>query len=156
MDNLDLNEIRLLYKHAADNSRKCEKLYDLLNAPEVEQYPILLGYKGATQAIRAKHSLFPHLKYSRFKEAIQIIERSIIKDDESVELRFLRFTIQSNSPALFNYKGKIKEDKQLITEALPHLSEDEGLTEAIATALLTSDTSTKADKELAKQYLSEE
>lgn len=156
MDDLDLNEIRILYKYAADNSRKCEKLYDLLNDPEVEQYPVLLGYKGAAQAIRAKHSLFPHLKYARFKEAMQIIERAIIKDDESIELRFLRFTIQSNSPALFNYKGKIKEDKQLITKALPHLSEDEGLTEAIATALLTSDTSTKVDKELAKQYLSDE
>jgi len=153
MQDIEINEVRLLYKNASKNSRKCDELYSKLDVKEVEQHPVLLGYKGAAQAIRAKHSFFPHLKYARFREAMQILDRAIIKDEHNVELRFLRFTIQSNSPAFFNYRGQIQEDKKIITEALPQITDDEGLIEAISTALLESDTATRADKDLAQEYL---
>ena len=153
MDEIDINEIRLLYKQASDNSRKCDELYKILDVKEVEQYPLFLGYKGAAQAIRAKHSLFPHLKYSRFREAMQILDRAVIKEENNVEIRFLRFTIQTNSPALFNYRGQIKEDKKMMIDALPQIHDDDGLIEVLATALFESDAVTSADKNLAKEYL---
>ncbi|OJJ22869.1 hypothetical protein BKI52_00525 [marine bacterium AO1-C] len=153
MQDIDINEVRLLYKQASKNRRKCDELYAKLDVKEVEQHPVFLGYKGAAQAIRAKHSIFPHLKYTRFRDAMSILDRAIIKDAHSAELRFLRFTIQTNSPAIFNYKGQIQEDKKMMTDALPQVQDDAGLIEVIATALLESDAVTNADKDLAKEYL---
>lgn len=150
---MNLNKIRQLYSQAAADSQVCEQLHAMLDdIVDLEQHPVLLGYQGATQAIRAKHAFFPHLKLSRFWEATHIIKRAIIKDEKNVELRFLRFTIQTNSPALLGYKENIEEDKQLITAALPQLK-DKGLVKAIATALLANNTSSQQDKELATKYL---
>ncbi len=153
MQDIDINEIRLLYKNASKNSRKCDELYQKLDFKEVEQHPIFLGYRGATQAIRAKHSFFPHLKYARFRDAMHILDRAIIKDEHSAELRFLRFTIQTNSPALFNYKGQIQEDKSIMTDTLSQTEADQDLIKVIATALFESDATTKAEKDLAKEHL---
>lgn len=150
---MTLDELRQLYEQAADSSSICDKLYKMLDNKETEQYPVLLGYKGAIQAIRAKHSFFPHIKLSRFLEGAAIIDRAIVKDGESLELRFLRFTIQANSPALLNYKGNLNEDKQLLTDGLALVQDDSGLVKAIATALLEAPITTKEDKALAKKYL---
>lgn len=150
---MKLDELRQLYKQAADSSSICDKLYKMLDNKETEQYPILLGYKGAVQAIRAKHSFFPHIKLSRFMEGASIIDRAVVKDSESLELRFLRFTIQANSPAFLNYKNNLDEDKQLLTGGLPLVGDDSGLITAIATALLDAQVTTQEDKALAEKYL---
>jgi hypothetical protein len=150
---MKLDELRQLYKQAADSSSVCDKLYKMLDNKETEQYPVLLGYKGAIQAIRAKHSFFPHVKLSRFMEGASIIDRAIVKDSESLEIRFLRFTIQANSPALLNYKSNLNEDMQLLTAGLPLVQDDPGLVTAIATALLEAQVTTKEDKALAEKYL---
>lgn len=150
---MKLDELRQLYKQAADNSSICDKLYKMLDNKETEQYPILLGYKGAVQAIRAKHSFLPHVKLSRFTEGASIIDRAIVKDSESLELRFLRFTIQANSPAFLNYRTNLDEDTQLLTDGLPLVGDDPGLVTAIATALLEAKVTTQEDKTLAEKYL---
>ncbi len=82
-----------------------------------------------------------------------IIDRAIVKDSESIELRFLRFTIQVNSPALLNYKRNISEDKQLLTKGLPLIEDDPGLVKAVATALQESQAATEEDRALAEKYL---
>ncbi|WP_299464805.1 hypothetical protein [uncultured Microscilla sp.] len=150
---MTLDELRQLYQQAADSSSVCDKLYKMLDNQQTEDYPVLLGYKGAVQAIRAKHSFLPHIKLSRFMDGAAIIDRAIVKDSESIELRFLRFTIQVNSPALLNYKRNISEDKQLLTKGLPLIEDDPGLVKAVATALQESQAATEEDRALAEKYL---
>ena len=46
-----------------------------------------------------------------FEEGKRLMETQIKRDPQSLELRFLRLSIQLNAPTLLGYSKNIKEDK---------------------------------------------
>lgn len=52
------------------------------------------------------------------------MERSIRPDAANLELRFLRFTIQTNSPSFLGYNDQIDLDRQFILKNVPRISDD--------------------------------
>lgn len=112
-----LVQIRSLYEKAPGGKPYCEELISLLK-PYDETTPLYFGYKGCAYMVMAKHIGSPFSKLSSFRKGKKMLEKAIGADDQNIELRFLRFTIQTNTPSLLGYSGQIKTDRLFLVQHL--------------------------------------
>ena len=142
---LSISRVRSLYKVAAEQQEAAEKMLDLL-APYDESSPVFLGYKASAQMLMAKYSGNPFKKLSHFNKGKEMFTSALKRDKNNVELRFLRFTVQSEAPGFLGYQDNLDEDKFLLLEQVPQLKDKE-LKEMIVNYLLTSKKLTANEKE---------
>jgi hypothetical protein len=109
-----INEVRIIYQKATASEKSCKELIDLLFPYTDKNNPLLFGYKGVATMLMAKHVFFPFSKLYYFNKGKKMLDRAIDADAENVELRFLRFTIQTNVPTFLGYSDNIKKDKVFI------------------------------------------
>jgi hypothetical protein len=103
--------VRSLFYEAASNRQAAQRFSQALSVVNNNSSPILLCYKGVATMIQAKHVVNPFSKLERFKNGKTMIEKSIKRDPDDLELRFLRFSIQSNLPGFLGYDEQITGDK---------------------------------------------
>ncbi|WP_026450844.1 hypothetical protein [Aequorivita capsosiphonis] len=110
----DLNEIRAEYPQAVESSEITTKLdVDLANVNATDN-PVLVAYKGAILTLTAKFSKGIKHKKEFFKEGVSLIEAAVKADDTNIEIRYLRLSVQENSPKFLGYHEDIEEDKEFI------------------------------------------
>lgn len=121
VSNLDVAEVRALYRKAVESEAEATSLYAKLQGVNENDDKVLVGYKGALTAITAKYEKEVKTKKERFKTGVSLIEYAVSQEPENVELRFIRLSIQQNSPKFLKYKKNISEDKALIFDNLENL-----------------------------------
>ncbi|WP_310394947.1 hypothetical protein [Hymenobacter sp.] len=111
--------LRRHYELAAADKTAGEKFYKLL-ADYNDRDALVLGYKAAAEAIRARDaSMFNKLTY--VQNAARTFEQAVGLDPVNPEIRFLRFSVESNLPAFLGLSKHVDEDKGLLlTAALSH------------------------------------
>jgi hypothetical protein len=111
--------LRRHYELAASDKAAGEKFYKLL-ADYKERDALVLGYKAASEAIRARDaSMFNKLTY--VQDAARTFEQAVSIDPQNPEIRFLRFSVESNLPAFLGLSKHVDEDKEmLLNAALSH------------------------------------
>ncbi len=117
--NKSLSEIRSLYHasiYSADQSKEIINYFD----SKPSSTPIELAYEGASRMVRAKHVFFPTEKLSTFQKGKTLVEEAIKKEPNSIEIRYLRFSIQLGSPSFLAYRSNLSEDRKFI---INHYSE---------------------------------
>ena len=112
----DLATLRSHYEQAAADKSAGEKFYKLMsNYQGNEALP--LAYKAASEAIRARDaSMFNKLTYAQ--AAARIFEQAAAADSNNAEVRFLRFSVESNIPAFLGLSPHVEEDRQYLLDAL--------------------------------------
>ncbi len=110
----DLKEIRSQYLEAVKSSETNDKLVDQFSNLNTASNPTLLAYKGAVLTLKAKFSKSKEEKKKYFKEGISSIENAIKADSSKIEIRYLRLSVQENSPKFLGYHKNIEEDKKFI------------------------------------------
>ena len=113
-DDTELIKVRnLLYKASVDKDDS--KTFDdyLKSSPKLNT-SMLEGYQGMAYMIRANYSWNPYNKLSFFFKGRDLLDGAIEKDPANVELRWLRFCVQTNAPGFLGYRGKISEDKAVV------------------------------------------
>ena len=120
---VSLTEIRSMYIKANDQERTCKELITLLKPYDETNNPLFLGYKAAANMMMAKHVINPFSKLSWFNKGKKMLEAAIKADNKNVELRCLRFGIQSNIPSFLNYKENIHGDKRFILQSYPDVKD---------------------------------
>lgn len=88
------------------------RLLDSLPPPT----PLDHGYWSIALFIHAKSSYSPFDKIKYFKSGKKMLDAAINSDVSCVELRYLRFCVQTNVPFFLNYSGNIEEDKRIILQ----------------------------------------
>jgi len=111
--------LRRHYELAAADKTAGEKFYKLL-ADYQDKDALVLGYKAASEAIRARDaSMFNKLTY--VQDAARTFEQAVSLDPQNPEIRFLRFSVESNLPAFLGLSKHVDEDKEmLLNAALSH------------------------------------
>ncbi len=115
-NHVDLEYVRQHYAKASTDKNTCEALLTALGQTEASS--VHLAYLGAFQTIWAKHVLNPFRKLSTFRLGKKSIEKAVQQSPESVEIRFVRLSIQQNCPAFLGYRQHIEEDKTFIQKQL--------------------------------------
>jgi len=142
---VEIASVRSMFQKAASDETACKKLIHML-APYSEKQPLLLGYKGSGTMMMAKHVFSPFSKLSYFKEGKQMLESAIKTDNKNFELRFLRFTAQTNVPSFLGYDSDIQKDKEFILTHFLQIK-DSGLKEFVLPALIKSKYLTTIEKQ---------
>lgn len=107
--------LRRHYEQAATDKAAGEKFYQLL-ADYKDRDALVLGYKAAAEAIRARDaSMFNKLTY--VQDAARTFEQAVSLDPKNPEIRFLRFSVESNLPAFLGLSKHVDEDKELLLNA---------------------------------------
>ena len=111
--------LRRHYEQAAGDKQAGEKFYQLLHSyagPDA----LVLGYKAASEAIKARDaSLFDKLTY--VQQAARTFEQAVALAGDNAEIRFLRFSVESNLPAFLGLSKHVDEDRAfLLGAALQH------------------------------------
>ena len=105
----------MLYEAAYD-TKKADAFVVYLTQVFDDKNSILVGYTGMSHLLLAKHGYNPYTQLKEFYKGRDLLEKAIKMDNNNIELRFLRLTVQSNAPFFLNYSGKIDDDKELISK----------------------------------------
>lgn len=137
-----LIKVRSMYEKSVSSESITENLIEQLNScPESK---VLDAYMGAAQMILAKHAWNPIRKSSLFFNGKNILEKTILRNFDAIELRFLRLTIQLSIPSFLGYKSSIEIDKQFILSNYLNLN-DVDLKTRIKSFIINSGCFTQTD-----------
>lgn len=107
--------LRHHYELAAADKSAGEKFYKLLSDYK-DRDGLVLAYRGASEAIRARDaSMFNKLAY--VQDAAKTFEQAVSIDPQNPEIRFLRFSVESNLPAFLGLSKHVDEDKEMLLSA---------------------------------------
>jgi hypothetical protein len=143
---IQLNDVRLLFQKAATDKAACKKLIADLNQYNETDSTTFAAYKACATMMMANHCFNPFSKLSYFNDGRFLLEKCITHQSENIEVRYLRFTIQSSSPDFLGYNKSIHMDKNFL---LNHYStiKDQQLKNMIGSFLLSSEHLTTAEKQ---------
>lgn len=119
-----LSEIRQLYTNSISKSTASDNLISYFNS-NPPRNEIELAYEGAGRMVRAKHLFFPHDKLATYNKGKELLETALAKAPLSLEIRYLRFSIQYESPSFLGYKGSMQEDRKMLVEQVSSVKDPE-------------------------------
>ncbi|GAA4494075.1 hypothetical protein GCM10023172_03630 [Hymenobacter ginsengisoli] len=115
MSSLQPATLRRHYEQAAAGKEAGEKFYNLLR-DYAGQDALVLGYKAASEAIKARDaSMLNKLTY--VQQAAKTFDQAVGLDSNNAEIRFLRFSVESNLPPFLGLSKHVDEDKAFLLNA---------------------------------------
>lgn len=137
-----LTEVRQKMPKAFEDEKECQALYDKLskvNDPE----PILKGYIGGVNIAMSKHASLVD-KPGYLRKGTAMLDEAIKEKPNTLELLFLRLTIQINLPSFLGYNDNKEDDKKFVLTH--HASAPPDLRNRIAGFIQKSDYFTSEEK----------
>jgi hypothetical protein len=114
----NIAELRRLFKAATSEQCKSEALYRAIPVIPLQNKAVFMAYKGAGRTMMADCVFSPLKKQSYFKEGKELIEDAVSLARNNIEVRFLRFIVQSNLPGFLGYDS-LDEDSKFLCKAIP-------------------------------------
>ena len=106
----DLHTIRKLLIKALDSKTTTDSLYTSL-ASIKNRPPIINGYLGALEALKAKHTWNPYYKVKYLNDSEDTFKNAVATDPQNIEIRFMRFSIENNVPGFLGYNKNLVADR---------------------------------------------
>lgn len=138
-DKPKIEDIRISFHKASSSEKECKELIQLLQPYHENNNPLLFGYRAGATMLMAKHAFNPFSKLSYFKKGVIMLEKAIQHDHKNIELRFLRYTIQTNVPRFLNYYMDKDTDKAFLLRSMDKMN-DLGLKKIISSYLAKNET----------------
>ena len=111
-----LFEARNLFIEATKNEEIANKLFELTKNSAIDINYKQHSYNAIAILLKSKYSANPFHKIKLFKKGKKKLDMVIHEFPNDIELRFLRFCVQNDTPEIINYKKNIKQDSQLIND----------------------------------------
>ena len=120
----NLLDVRKAYYLAVDNEESLKAFETMLinfNNPD----NTILGYIGMSFMLKAKYAWLPNDKWEYFNKGKKFLESAISKDPNNIELKFMRFCIQNNTPSFLRYNKNLETDKWHIFKSFSGILDDD-------------------------------
>lgn len=114
---VDVNFLRQEYYKCVSDADRTHTLYHKLVALKSNK-PLVIGFIGALEALKAKHAWNPYKKMEHLNAAIVTLDKAIKAEPDNIEIRFLRYTVEYFVPAFLGYSKHIAEDKRVIISGI--------------------------------------
>lgn len=148
--NVDISEIRQLYKEADLSEQNATNLFHKLESITISDDKVLLAYKGAVTSMTAKYEKGVKQKKDVFKNGVSLVELAVASEEDNIEIRFVRLSVQQNSPKFLNYNKEIEEDKKFLLNYFNQISSSK-LKAYIKDYILHSNNFTEEEKNVISQ-----
>lgn len=143
VDSNVMNYIRNEFYLAVEDENTAENLLEYLNnLPASDSRIRILAYTGALEAVMAKHVFNPYSKFKYVTRGLKKLDRAVISQPDALEIRFLRFAVLHNIPAIFGIGDERKADLNVVYTSLlskDYSDLDYNLQKGIAEFLIKSD-----------------
>ncbi|MFU8844874.1 MAG: hypothetical protein ACNA7V_13805 [Bacteroidales bacterium] len=152
---LTIEQVRDMYFGGWDGQCGATELSQTLSKINSNIDPVLMAYKGAAISTTANCRKMPFAKWNTFNEGKALIEQAVTLAPENIEVRFLRFTVQSNIPGFLNYNHLV-EDRQFLLNSVKTVtlaSKSDNLKKLILIFLLDSGQLEKDEQMMIEQIL---
>jgi hypothetical protein len=113
----DITGIRKQMLRAINSSKVTDSLYTNLRNIS-KKTPLIIAYVGALEALKAKNSWNPYIKIKYLNLSGKTVQQAVSASPDDMEIRFVRFSIQSNLPHFLGLNKDINADKTRIIEQL--------------------------------------
>ena len=113
----NLNELRELLNQGSVDKGQAKVLFTKIGDYGGND-PLLISYKGAAFALKAKHGANPLGKLKNIKKAQGFFSTAIGADSRNAEIRFLRYSVEAQTPARLNLSKHLNEDKEVLMKGL--------------------------------------
>ncbi len=110
----NLNKIRKSYLNASLNEDSCKNFILSLKKVKIEESPLLEAYKISAEMINIKYLKNPFRKFNLFNHYSKKLNLIVNENPMQIEIRFLRYLVQINSPKYLLYNSNIDEDLKFI------------------------------------------
>jgi hypothetical protein len=110
-------EVRELLTDSGENKEKSTKLYDKIGNYSGDN-AVLIAYKAAAYALKAKYATNPFKKLKFIKTSSKFFDEAVQRDDKNLEIRFVRFAVETKTPAKVNLSKHVEEDKNILIQAI--------------------------------------
>jgi hypothetical protein len=115
--------MRADYAAAVKDKKLCEANLKTLEA--AANTATEKGYLAAYEILWAKHMGNPFSKLGQFKKGKKLLESVIIKYPDNIDLRFIRWSVQTHAPSFLNYSKDRLRDKKFLVQNLYKLPNPE-------------------------------
>lgn len=153
---VDLEQLRYSLEKVKSDETYAFEVYEQLKGNKLTT--IQQGYYGVIEAMLAEHVFNPATKIAYFNAGKNKLEEAIKKEDNNVELRYLRFAMQSNIPFFLGYKSDLEKDKNFIVSHIESQKQKLKIkmVTKIVSVLMSSEYCTESDKAALKKVISGE
>ncbi|MFD0795006.1 hypothetical protein ACFQZX_15395 [Mucilaginibacter litoreus] len=152
----NLHHIRKLLVTALDSKKVTDSLYNNLTSIK-DRHPLINGYIGTLQALKAKHAWNPYYKIKHLNDSEKTFKEAVSHDPHNIEIRFMRFSIEHNVPGFLGFNKNLVTDRQEMVRQIEnknYSSADKALVKTIIDFLIESKRCTPAENNMLKQTLS--
>lgn len=129
----DLKEYRALYYGVCLNETDIHDFNDFLELNNNDN-TVTKGYQAVIWFLWADYHWSPVKKWKCFNKGKESLDELINNNNDNIELRFLRLTIQENTPKVLGYNTQKEKDKAFIFSRLNSI-DDSDLKERITNYL---------------------
>ena len=109
-----IEELRRLFSLASVDEKANQQLLDKTKNAELKSNTLLYAYHGSALMTMANHYTWPTTKLDYFNRGKKKLEKAINYDLLNVEMRFIRYSVQKEAPAMLGYYEDIETDKAFI------------------------------------------
>jgi hypothetical protein len=120
----DFTQIRNMYTLSIENEKKCEDFGKYMLSLNYDENNLHQAYLGCYYFIKCKFTSSNMLKFKYFNKGKELLESSINNNSSSIELRFLRYSIQVNLPRILFYYKDIEKDLNFVQYNLKFLKDE--------------------------------
>jgi hypothetical protein len=121
----DITELRALYYSAPADRAAANRFFSIMESLPVQADPLLTCYKGMAWLLKANFSINPYNKWTYFNKGKELLEAALKRDPGNVEIRFMRFCVQTNVPSFLNYNSQINTDRTMVLKAWPKIEDND-------------------------------
>lgn len=115
----DLPNLRHLYAAAVQDEAAARRFHAALKTYNGAE-PTVLAYRAVAEALQARYFWSPLAKLRAVRSADKLFTRAVALDPASVEVRFLRFTVESSVPRYLGYSQHLADDRVLVLRGARH------------------------------------
>ncbi|MGY3054607.1 hypothetical protein ACVWYG_002814 [Pedobacter sp. UYEF25] len=150
-----LSQVKVDLIRAVESSKTTDSLFDKLSELQ-HKTPLLVAYVGALQALKAKHVWNPYNKVANINRSLKTLAQAVKMDNNSLEIRFIRFSVEYHTPAFLGFGKNLEEDRK---EIIKHYrtenfkSAGDQLVKNIAKFMIESDRCSVEEIKILKKFI---
>ena len=155
-----LEKLRLTYYSGVEEYEYVDSLQTYIEdmfGKNISDYPpTILAYKAGIDALKSKHAFWPFTKMSYLNDSMKLFEDAISKDQNNLEIRFMRFSILYYVPGILGYGSETEEDLNAVYKLLierDYTTVDYKIQNGMIEFLLMTDLLTEDEENRLKNYL---
>lgn len=117
-----LKSVRTSFNVAHQSAELCEKLEkESMNENDVR----IKGYHAAAKMISTKFMYNPFVSIKIYNQGKKDLEKLMEENPHEMELHYIRYTIQRNTPKFIGYYKNLKEDREKLISYMEKSGMDE-------------------------------